>query len=311
MTACAGKKPLWYSIEESIQKLGDVQGGESAVQEVAKELDISLIGGSMLELRWALDAAAKAGRPFLKDLDEAVGALTLDDVVCTRSAAAKLVGELGKTWPDFRKSERKADLIRMLEEKKLDLLVAKAKTLPGDKGIRLLIEESVAREDVLSGLGIDEARLKEVETLVEKERAERARVQALIDEAGGKPPEEKVKHLIQKDVAEALIIEMAGVDSAVISKVQKAMEEEIKEKERLAAEEAARKAKEAAGPSLDEIPNDTMLEYIESIREILEFSTEEKEIRVMCGQSSIPASLVDVVVASPDKLDELEKKAGG
>ena len=54
-----------------------------------------------------------------------------------------------------------------------------------------------------------------------------------------------------------------------------------------------------------------MLEHIEAIREIMEFSDQEKEIRVMCEQSSIPKALVDIAVAEPDKLDELEKKAQG
>ena len=51
--------------------------------------------------------------------------------------------------------------------------------------------------------------------------------------------------------------------------------------------------------------------YIESIREILEFSDVEDEIRTMCEQSSIPKSLVDVAVSDPDKLDELEEAAEG
>ena len=54
-----------------------------------------------------------------------------------------------------------------------------------------------------------------------------------------------------------------------------------------------------------------MLDYIESVREIMEFSDQEKEIRVMCEQSSIPNSLVDIAVSEPGKLDELEKKAEG
>ena len=78
-----------------------------------------------------------------------------------------------------------------------------------------------------------------------------------------------------------------------------------------AEEEAARKKAEAEGPSLDDIPADEMLDYIESIREIMEFSEVEKEIRVMCEQSSIPKALVDIAVSDPDKLDELEKKAEG
>jgi hypothetical protein len=57
--------------------------------------------------------------------------------------------------------------------------------------------------------------------------------------------------------------------------------------------------------------NDQILEYIESIREIMEFTDKENEIRVMSEQSSIPKAIVDVAVAGPDALDELEKKAGG
>ncbi|MGD8258971.1 MAG: hypothetical protein PVH56_15495, partial [Desulfobacterales bacterium] len=76
-------------------------------------------------------------------------------------------------------------------------------------------------------------------------------------------------------------------------------------------EAAARKKEEAAGPPLEEIPPDEMLEHIEAIREIMEFSDQEKEIRVMCEQSSIPKALVDIAVSDPDKLDELEKEAEG
>jgi len=89
------------------------------------------------------------------------------------------------------------------------------------------------------------------------------------------------------------------------------MEDELKEKQRLAEEEAARKKAAAEGPALEDIPPVEMLAYIESIREILEFSDVEKKIRVMCEQSSIPKSLVDIVVTDPAKLDELEKKAQG
>ena len=83
------------------------------------------------------------------------------------------------------------------------------------------------------------------------------------------------------------------------------------EKQRLEEEATAQKKAEAEGPSLEDIPADQMLEYIESIREIFEFSDEEKEIRFMCDQSDIPKSLVDIAVSDPDKLDELEKEAEG
>jgi hypothetical protein len=104
---------------------------------------------------------------------------------------------------------------------------------------------------------------------------------------------------------------MAGVDQGAIDGAKKAMEAELKEKERLAAEAAAKKAAEAAGPSLEDMSPEEMLGHIESIREIMEFSDQEKEIRVMCEQSSIPKALVDIAVSEPDKLDELEKKAEG
>ena len=51
--------------------------------------------------------------------------------------------------------------------------------------------------------------------------------------------------------------------------------------------------------------------YIEGIREILYFSDQEKDIRIMCEQSKIPKILVDIAVSDPDKLDELEEQAGG
>ena len=104
---------------------------------------------------------------------------------------------------------------------------------------------------------------------------------------------------------------MAKVDQDAINSVKQAMEAELKEKQRLEEEAAARKKEAAAGPSLENIPPDEMLEHIEAIREILEFSDQEKEIRVMCEQSAIPKSLVDIAVSEPDRLDELEKEAEG
>ena len=104
---------------------------------------------------------------------------------------------------------------------------------------------------------------------------------------------------------------MAKVDQDAINGFKQAMEAEQKEKQRLEEEAAARKKEEAAGPPLEKIPPDEMLEHIEAIREIMEFSDKEKEIRVMCEQSSIPKSLVDIAVSEPDRLDELEKEAEG
>jgi hypothetical protein len=314
------KKPLWLQIEENILGLDsqDLSGAkfEESVQRIAGELDnagfnVSHHGGNLLQLRWALNETRKVGRPLMEDINAAISAYTLEDVADPYLATNTLISDIGKTWPELKKSERRSDVIQMVEKTKLDLFIAKAKELPGDEGIRLLIEDKVAPEVITSAMDITEEKLQQVNTQMEEERAERARAETLLGKVEGKPNEEKVKHLIENNVAEELIIEMAGVDQSAIDAVKQAMEEELKEKQRLAEEEAARKKEAAAGPSLENIPSDEMLDYIESIREIMEFSDQEKEIRVMCEQSSIPKSLVDIAVSEPEKLDELEKAAEG
>jgi phage-related minor tail protein len=164
---------------------------------------------------------------------------------------------------------------------------------------------------ITKSLEITEEKLEQVNEQIKKERAERARVASLLEKVADKTNEEKVRHLFDKDVSEELIMEMAKVDQGVLDAVKKAMEEELKEKQRLAEEEAARKKAEAEGPALEDMTPEDMLAHIESIREIMEFSDEEKEIRMMCEQSAIPKALIDIAVSEPDKLDEFEKKAGG
>jgi hypothetical protein len=209
-------------------------------------------------------------------------------------------------------------VIGIVEKTKLDLLITKAKGLPDDEGIRLLIEEQVAPEVITNALDITGEKLEQVDSEMEKERAEVARVATLLEAVEGKSDEEKVKHLFENNVSEELIIALAKVDQSAIDGAKQAMEAELKEKQRLEEEEAARKKEAAArkkeaaaGPALDDIPPDEMLDHIEAIREIMEFSDQEKEIRVMCEQSSIPKSLVDIAVSEPDRLDELEKEAEG
>ncbi|MBC2743346.1 MAG: hypothetical protein HGJ93_09950 [Desulfosarcina sp.] len=314
------KKPLWLLIEENILELDsqDLSGEnlEASIQRIAGEIDnagynVSRHGGNLLKLRWAVDKTRKVGRPLMKDLNTAIAAFTLEDVADPYFATNKLLNDIGKTWPELRSPERRPDVIRIVEKTKLDLLIAKAKGLPDDEGIRLLIEEQVASELITNGLEITGEKLEQVNAEIKKERAERARVATLLEAVEGKSNEEKVKHLFENDVSEELIIEMAKVDQGVIDAVKQAMEDELKEKQRLAEEEAARKKEEAAGPALEDIPPDEMLDYIESIRDIMEFSDKEKEIRVMCEQSSIPKGLVDIAVSEPDRLDELEKEAEG
>jgi hypothetical protein len=314
------KKPLWLLIEENILELDSQdlseENLEASIQRIAGELDntgynVSHHGGNMLQLRWAMNETNKVGRPLMKDFNTAIAALTLEDVTDTYFVTNKLIRDIGKTWPKLNRSERRPDVIRIVEKTKLDLLITKAKGLPDDEGIRLLIDEQVAPEVITSALDITGEKLEQVNTEMEKERAERARVATLLEAVEDKSNEEKVKHLFTNNVSEELIIEMAKVEQDTINGVKQALEAELKEKQRLEEEAAARKKEEAAGPSLEKIPQDEMLEHIEAIREIMEFSDEEKEIRVMCEQSSIPKSLVDIAVSEPDRLDELEKEAEG
>ncbi len=314
------EKPLWLLIEENFLELNlqDLSGEnkEKAIKKIAGGLDtegynVSRNGGNMLQLRWAMDDMLNVGRPLLKDLGDSVAKFSLDDLADPYSVTNKLLDNLGGTWKELKKSDRRPEVVQIVEKAKLDLLVKKSKGLPNDDGIRFLIEEKVESQLIIDELGITEEKLAQVNADIEKENAEKARVVTLLEAVDGKSNEEKVKHLFDNNVSENLIIEMAKVDQGAIDSVKKAMEEELKEKQRLEEEAAAKKKAEAAGPPLEDIPPDDMLDHIEAIREILEFSDVEKEIRVMCEQSSIPQCLVDIAVSEPDKLDELEKKAEG
>ncbi len=314
------KKPLWVGIEEKLLELnpGELSGQakEAAIQKIVGELDdegfnVSQSGGKMMQLRWAMDEMLKVGRPLMKDFNEAIAALSLEDVLNPYSATSDLIANLGKTWEELKKVECRLDIIKIVQETRLDLLVKKAKEMSENESIRYLIGEQLERDVIVDKLGITEEKLAEVEAEIAKELAERERVAGLLEKVDGKSDEEKVKHLITNEVAIELIIEMAQVDQAAIDNAKKAMEEEIKEQQRLAEEAAAKKKAEAAGPSLEDITPDDMIDHIDAIREIMEFSEVEKEIRTMCEQSSIPQCLVDSAVSDPDKLDELAKTAEG
>ena len=313
-------EPLWLAIENAISGMGShdlaEDNLENAIQGAAKSLDgtginVSKNAGNMMELRRALAARVAVGRPMMDDLKKAFDSLTLETAANPYSASVKLIEDVGGDWPALKDAERRPHILRIVEKIKLDLLVAKATEAGGDAGIRLLIEEELLPEIIVDRMGITQDEYSRVLAAVEAERAERARVAGLIADAEGKPEADLIRHLITSDVAEDLIIELAGVEQPAIDAVNKAMEEEIAEKERLAAEAAAKKAAEAAGPSLDDIPPDEMLEHIEAIREILDFSDKEAEIRTMCEQSSIPKDLIEIAVSEPDRLDELEEAAEG
>ena len=314
------KKPLWLLMEERIFELSSEdlsnKNREQTIHRIAQELDdtgynVSHHGGHFLQLRWAIDERLAVGRPFLKDFKDALEALTLEDLADSELANARLVRDIGNLWPKIKGSQRRADVLRIVEKTKLDLLIAKAKSLSGDEGIRLLIEEALASEVIVEALDITLEKLGQVNADLERERAERERVKTLLEAVGNKSKEEKVRHLLANSVSDTLILELAEVDPGALDYIKKSLEAELMEKQRLAEEEAARKKAEAAGPALEDIAPEEMLDHIESIREILEFSDQEKDIRIMCEQSAIPTSLVDVAVSDPDRLDELEKEAEG
>jgi len=318
--ATTQRRPLWLLIEDKISDLtsADLIPGslEQTIRRAAVDLDgggynVSLHAGHMLQLRAAVAARVDVGRALMKDFNDALTALTLEDVTDPYRATVKLIGDVGEVWPKLKESDRKPDVLRIMEKTRLELLIARAKELAGEPGIRFLIEEDVDAGIVIEALGISQEEFARVNAAVEAEGAERDRVRGLIEAAEGKSDEDKVKELVSNEVADALMVEIGGFDQGLIDGVKKSMEEEMKEQHRLAEEEAARKKAEAEGPSLEDIPADQLLEYIESVREILEFSDKEEEIRTMCEQSSIPKSLVDVVVSDPDKLDALEEQANG
>lgn len=314
------QKPLWIGIEEKLQGLNpaDLTGDakEAAIQKIASELDeegfkILSSGGRMMQLRWAMDEMISVGRPMMKDLNNAIGALKLEDVINPYTATGNIIAKLSDPWAELKTVECRLDIIAIMEETRLDLLAKKAKEMAEEEGLRYLIGEEVARVEIIERMGITEETLADVEKKIAAEKAEEARVLDLMGKVDGKTDEEKVKHLINSDVAEELILSVAKLSQAAIDGAKKAMEEEIKEKQRLAEEAAAKKAAEAAGPALEDISADDMIDHIDAIREIMEFSDVEKEIRTMCEQSSIPVCLVDIAVSDPDKLDELEKEAEG
>jgi hypothetical protein len=314
------KKPFWLLIEEEFLALDseDLAGEslEATIQRLAGDLDgkgynVSKHGGHLVQLRFAVDDMRKVGRPLMKDFNDAIGTLTLEDGAEPYQTADKLILDIGATWPKLKRSECRPVVIKIVQKRILDLLVDKARSLSGDEGIELLINENVAPGVITSRMEITAEKLKEVNTVMEKRRAERKRVMALLETVKDKSDVEKVKHLFENNVAEPLVIELAGVDQSAIDGANKAMEAELKEKQRLAEEEAARKKAEAEGPSLDAMSPEEMLGHIEAIREIMEFSDVEKEIRTMCEQSALPKALVDIAVSDPAKLDALEKEAGG
>ena len=314
------KEPLWIAIEKKI--LEHAAGGssgsnlESSIQKIAAELDnsgysVSRNGGNMLRLRWAMEQKNRNGKPLMQDLNEAIKRLTFEDVKNAKTAAAKVIHALGATWPKIQDSDRVPTILGMIEKVQLEFLVKKAKDLSESQGIRYLMDYKIASDLIVRELEISQERYDQEIAAIKSEQAKKAHVKSLLDAVADKPEEERIKHLINSDISDELIVEIAGVEQASVDNVRKSMQEELKEKQRLAEEEAARKAALAAGPSLEEISMEDRQTYIEAIRDIMDLCDKEEDIRKMCEQSKVPKCLVDIAITDPDKLDELEQEAEG
>ena len=316
----AGNKPLWLLIEEEIQNYTDADFTDAVSLQTSKKIAAALdetgynvtnSGGNWLQLQTAVDARGSVGRPFLKDFDQAVAALALDDIEDPYRTSLGIIQELGKVWHAFLPSENRPDVEEIVINKRIALVIERAKELGGEEGIRFLISESFEPEKITEVMNISEGEYKEVKAKVDAELAEIKRVKNLLASAEEASDEDKIKLLLKEKTADELILEIGGFEQAALDTVKKAMQAELEEQKRKEEELAAKKAAEAAGPSLDSISPDDMLEYIEGLREILDFAGSEDDIRIMSEQSSIPKALVDIAVSDPDKLDELEKEAEG
>ena len=314
------KEPLWLAMERKILEHASLDSSgsnlESVQQTIASELDqsgynVSLHGGNFLQLRWALEEKNRNGHALLEDLKGVLDKLTFENVENTGKATANIIHALEDSWPKLKDYERKPTILEMVEQTRLGFIIKKSKELPESEGIRYLIAAEVVSDTIIESLGITRERYDQEIGAIKAEKAEKARVQSLLEAVAGKPDQERIKHLINKDVSDALIMELAGVGQAAVDEVKKAMEEEIKEKQRLAEEEAKRKAETAAGPPLEDISMEDRLTHIEAIRDIMDLCDAENEIRQMCAQSNVPICLIDIAISDPERLDALEKEAEG
>jgi hypothetical protein len=314
------KQPLWLLIEEKILGLsaGDLDAGklEQTIAQLANALDdtghnVSINGGNLIELRRALAARIKAGNALMEDFNAAISALKLEDVTSASKATAVLTDGLKGKWPVLAEYDNRMDVLKIVKDTRLDLYVTEAKSQGGEAGIRYLIADAVAPEVIIDRLGISEDEFKKVDAAVKAELAEIERVKGLFAEVEGKSIEDKVKRMFKEKVADELMIEIGGLSQAEIDGVKKALEAEAAEKARLAAEAEAKKKAELEGPPLDQIADDQIVEYIDAIRDIMDFSDKPEEIRTMAEQSKIPKAIIDVAVAGADELDKLQAKAEG
>jgi len=213
------KEPLWLAMERKILEHASLDSSgsnlESVLQTIASELDqsgynVSLHGGNFLQLRWALEEKNRNGHALLEDLTGVIDKLTFEDVENTRKATANIIHALEDSWPRLKDFERKPDVLEMVEQKRVGFIIQKAKELSESEGIRHLIAAEMMPDTIIESLGITRERYEKEIGAIQAENAEKTRVQSLLEAVAGKPDEERIKHLLNKDVSDALILELAG-----------------------------------------------------------------------------------------------------
>ena len=107
------------------------------------------------------------------------------------AATSNLLDGLGETWPELRDPEHRPDVVLMVEKARLDLMVAKAKSMDGDLGIRFLIEDGLEDDVIIDAMGITAEKLADVHKQIKEELAERARVAKLLEVVADKSNEGK------------------------------------------------------------------------------------------------------------------------
>jgi len=232
------KEPLWIAMEKRI--LEHASGGssasdlESAIKKIASELDqsgysVSNHAGNLLQLRWAMEEKNRNGKALMQDLNTAIKKLTFDDVENAKAATARIISALGATWPKLQDSERKPAILDMVEDVRLGFLVQRAKERSEGGGIRYLIDSEIAADVILESLGITQERYAQEVAAIKAEEAKKEKVRSLLEAVADKPEEERIKHLINHEITDELILEIAKVELGSIESVRKSMEEELKD----------------------------------------------------------------------------------
>ena len=235
------KEPLWILIEKQIQTYDEGDFIEENIlatsRKIAEELDktgynVSKHGGNWMKLTAAVKARNRVGRPFMEDFNQALTALVLDDIKDSHATAMKIMRDLGRDWPSLLTSEHGADVDKIVESIRIDLIIAMAKELSGEPGIRYLMTESFEPQAIMEALGVSEEEYKSVKSKLDAELAEKARVKHLFADMEESSEEDKIKHLLNKNVADELITEIGGIKQSAIDTVKKAMEKRASGKEK-------------------------------------------------------------------------------